>query len=162
MARSPGSYRHLSVADRLAQQSIRNDATGCLEWVGYRTNGGHGYGLIRDGGRRIGSHVAAYELAHGTRAVGMLVCHRCDNPACIEPRHLFIGTQRDNALDAASKGRMHRPSGELNANAKLSTDDVVEIRASNARGVDLALQFGVSKSTITNIRRRQRWSHLGA
>lgn len=77
---------------------------GCWEWTGSRNTAG--YGVISSKGRKRMAHRVSYEIANGPIPDGMLVCHRCDNPKCVRPDHLFLGTSRDNAQDAASKGRV--------------------------------------------------------
>jgi hypothetical protein len=95
------------------------------------------------------AHRVAYEAAHGPIPKGMCVCHRCDNPPCCNPAHLWLGTQADNNVDKASKGR--------SAHYKLTAEDVVKIRASNESHAHMARVFAVVPSTIRKIRAGDVW-----
>lgn len=112
----------------------------CVEWQGYRNI--HGYGAFRFEGRVQLAHRVSYKLSVGE--IGDLcVCHKCDNPACVNPEHLFLGTHQDNMDDMARKGRKFR---------KLSEADICAIKESDAKTVDLADLFGVSPRTIRRAR----------
>tara|TARA_R110000868_G_scaffold292821_1_gene553342 strand:+ start:502 stop:765 length:264 start_codon:yes stop_codon:yes gene_type:complete len=87
----------------------------------------------------------------------MGVLHHCDNPACINPEHLFLGTQADNMRDKRIKGRAHSLKGEMCGRAKLNAKEVAEIRASSDGPCALGRLFGVHHTTITNIRRGISW-----
>lgn len=139
---------------------------GCWEWTAARNRAG--YGVI-DRGRGGGSalaHRVSWELHRGRIIKGMSVCHVCDNARCVRPSHLFMGTQRDNILDARRKGRLstgdaHRrrlqsPSGEQHWNAKLSHAKAKRIRELWAMGVSqkqIMRQFGISHSTVHRVTR---------
>lgn len=109
-----------------------------------------------------------WEMLHGSIPEGMWVCHHCDNPGCVRPDHLFLGTRADNMRDAYAKGRtaLQRegalPRGSTHHMAKLTEQDVVEIRARLAAGArqhELAQEKGVSKATISCIKRGVYWKH---
>ncbi len=108
---------------------------------------GKGYGGFQD----MKAHRVAYELLEGPIPEGMMLCHHCDNPKCVNPSHMFIGAAADNNRDCMEKGRHGCPRGEKHPNSKLSDADVAAIRASNQRGVDLARLYGVATSTISEI-----------
>lgn len=156
----------LSLADRLRRRSVERN--GCLEWTGGRDVDGYGrlsVGSRASGGKQtIRTHRIAWELANGRPVPdGLLVLHRCDNPACIKAEHLFVGTNADNVADMVSKGRGRTVSGESHGGAKLSTDAVREIREtprSNGSGRRLAAKFEVSPATVTNVRKGLVWGHV--
>lgn len=109
-------------------EKIEFDAlTGCWLWTGARHPQGYGF-IKRKDGTQLRAHRVAYELAYGPIPPGLQVCHRCDNPRCIRPGHLFLGTARDNAADMVAKGRAARNAGERNGGALLTRPQVVQIR----------------------------------
>jgi hypothetical protein len=95
------------MAERLAHRSLRDPATGCILWTGSRNSDGYGYLCVRN--KTWFAHRAAWMVAHGPIPSGLFVCHRCDVPACINPRHLFLGTHRQNMADRTAKHRRQRP-----------------------------------------------------
>lgn len=106
------------------------------------------------------AHRAAYFIAHGQLDDTLFVCHSCDNPACCNPDHLFLGTHQQNMDDMAQKGRKVIPDrkGEKNGRAVLDQEKVLAIRNSDASYRALAKQYGVSKSQIARIKTNQHWS----
>jgi DNA-binding CsgD family transcriptional regulator len=88
----------------------------------------------------------------------MIVCHHCDNPSCVNPQHLFLGTIQDNMDDRNAKGRQAR--GERNAPSKLTEAQVLAIRADSRTNREVALQYGVQENTVSNIRLRKTWQHV--
>jgi hypothetical protein len=92
-------------------------------------------------------------LAHGPISDGMFVCHRCDNPPCVNPSHLFLGTPADNVHDRDLKGRQARQRGQANGRARLTDDDVREIRrlAGSMLQREIGARFGVSQSYVSDV-----------
>ena len=131
---------------------------GCIEWNG--TLSKSGYGLIAIGGKhnkKIFAHRWSVGFINGGEIPPseVLVLHKCDNPLCVRPSHLFTGSHRDNADDKVNKGRQPTVFG----NAKLNWNIVDEIRSSNEQGTILANKFQVSKSTISEIRNNRIWQN---
>lgn len=137
----------------------------CWLWTAYRHR--QGYGVVRIGRKVRLAHRAAYEAVHGKgSAEGLVVRHRCDTPACVNPGHLELGTQADNVRDRDERERRVAPNGERHGMAKLTEADVREIRATYVRGSSdlgqyaLARRFGVAQTLIGNIVRREGWAHV--
>lgn len=135
----------------------------CWEWKA--SLNGCGYGHVGINGKMFISHRVAWELTYGPIPKGLCICHKCDNPPCINPNHLFIGTQQDNVTDMESKGRAVRSNGEKNGKAKLTKDQVIEIRRLYAIESHMSLSaigraFGVTPSAIYNIVNRKFWKHI--
>lgn len=132
----------------------------CIEWLGPRNR--QGYGVGKANKKRFRAHRQAWEDAFGPIPAGMFVCHRCDNPPCINVDHLFLGTAGDNNRDAREKGR--GPLGEANGQAKLSATQVRDIRKKYSDGgvtqAELARQHGVYFTHINAIILRKRWAWL--
>ena len=144
---------------RFYDKTKRNPTTGCLEWTAC-TRGG--YGLIKVDGKHVNAHRVAWELAYGPIPAGLWVLHRCDNPACVEPSHLFLGTPADNTRDAMTKRRLVNPPSPR-GRGKLNPVAVRVIRYFHAKGVSqrkLARLHGVSKSTVGNVVHRKTWAHV--
>lgn len=137
---------------------------GCWLWTGLRHDRGD-YGLIHISHPRkhkYRAHRFSYELANGPIPEGLCVCHRCDNPPCVRPDHLFLGTNAENHADSAAKGRAYRPRGELCGKAKLTAPQVREMRSLQGRlsHGEIARRFGVHRATVRGILYGLRWKHL--
>lgn len=132
----------------------------CTLWPGARTTAG--YGTFSENGRSVYAHRRALELSLGRPlAVGAKACHTCDTPACVNPNHLFEGTSKANAADMVAKNRQAR--GERHSQAKLTEQDVCEIRRRVASGEthrSVAPSFGVNERTINKIISGKRWGWL--
>jgi hypothetical protein len=149
--------RYASVAEQLEAQSIPEPNSGCQIWLG--TISKFGYGTVTANGRTGQKvHRLAYEIAHGPIPGGSHILHRCDVRCCINPSHLFIGTNADNVADKVSKRR--QANGErLNIN-KLGASDVLALRRFNGSTRAAAKAFGISKSQAHLIMTGAAWRHL--
>ena len=134
-----------------------DEDTGCAVWSGGRRGG---YGRFWDGERGVVAHRFAWEYLVGPIPDDLQVLHHCDNPPCVNLVHLFLGTQADNMADMASKGRKHRPLGELHGLSKLTEENVREIHASPDTIAQLAEKFGVSWATVQRVRLGRGWTHV--
>ena len=145
--------------ERIEAKVLRIPEAGCWVWMG--STQVRGYGEIISNNRKHLAHRASYEAFVGKIPKGMYVCHACDNVACVNPNHLFLGTQKQNLQDMANKGRSTR--GVKNPMAKLTEEQVKEIKQGFAVGktdVELSMQFNISRSTIYGIRNRRLWSYI--
>jgi hypothetical protein len=129
----------------------------CWLWTG---NTRKGYGRIWGGGRLQSAHRTAYELTVGKIPNDMLVCHTCDNPACVNPEHLFLGTKSDNAFDSVNKGRWCIENGEACQFSKLTWVQVTEIRRLSDTGLSqraIAKRFDVTQANVWSILHDKTW-----
>ena len=131
----------------------------CWIWQGPMFKNGYGR-LYLNRKTSVPASRAAMVLKHGHIDPKLEVCHKCDNRACVNPDHLFIGTTKDNAMDKAAKGRTHAMPGAANPNARLTEYDVKSIRLSGLRHAELAEKYSVSESLIRAIRKREVWKHV--
>ena len=155
-----GILENQTVKDRFWEKVDKSGD--CWEWTTGKTGGG--YGQFWFNGKTQYAHRFSYELHHGPIPPGegyhgTCVCHHCDNPSCVNPDHLYIGTQQDNMDDKAEKGRASR--GEANYKAKLNEDDVKMIRCMRGHTQRaLATLFGVSQAQVDRIINRKTWNHI--
>lgn len=131
---------------------------GCHLWVG--TAFDSGYGLLRVEGKNKRAHRLAYELAHGVELdSSQLVCHHCDNPACVNPDHLFLGSSLDNTRDCMAKGRYRNRWGAVQPIDASKVEQVRQALLAGERGKDVAARFGISRSLVSRINtgKNTRW-----
>ena len=131
----------------------------CWLWTGSVRRGGYGGSSFK--GKVISSHRLSYILFKGEIPEGKLVCHTCDNPPCVKPSHLWIGTVKDNSIDMVTKGRsLH---GEAHKKSKIKNEDVVNIRKMNIDGIaqnEIALQYGLTAGHVNNIVKKRAWKKV--
>jgi hypothetical protein len=135
---------------------------GCWNWTGCK-HSSKGYGSFRSGNRMQRAHRVSYEMHCGPIPADMLVLHRCDNPGCVNPDHLFVGTNADNMADKVAKGRQAHfcpGRGEAAPNARLTENQVFAIRAASEPIREIAEKFGMSRRHIEDIRNRKSWAHI--
>lgn len=134
----------------------------CWIWLGHKDR--DGYGNIRIGERKaMRTHRLSFFLATKIDPIGMFVCHHCDNPSCINPDHLYLGTALENNRDKINRNRENWAKGERVHNAKLTRDQVLSIfkeyKAGGVRHIDLAKKYGVSQTAIQLILSGKNWKH---
>jgi hypothetical protein len=175
------SNRFWSKVNKNGSAPLHYPALGqCWEWTGSKIPGGYGtLRISRELGAKL-AHRISYllnigDIAHNESYHGICVLHKCDNPGCVNPEHLFLGTNQDNMDDMVIKNRQNkakgyangmltrperRPRGELHGLAKFTEEDVLYIRSSSLSRVDLSKKFNVNKSTIERIINRKTWKHI--
>lgn len=143
----------------------------CWEWIGAREAAGYGFFLERswydDRNKRHPvwkkAHRHSWEMANGPIPDNLIICHRCDNPPCVRPDHLFLGTHLDNSKDCTTKGRLNDRHGSRNPNVKISASDVVAIRRAYKAGGKtqqaLADEYGIPQPHVSRIVLGQAWAN---
>lgn len=146
-------------AVRFWKNVSKGDKDECWLWTAARRS--NRYGAFRAGNKCDSAHRFSWELHFGEIPEGMVVCHKCDNPPCVNPNHLFLGTHAENQRDKKIKGRAAR--GEANNKAKLTENDVREIRTLISQGLSsrqIASKFNVQHAAILTIKSGKNWSWL--
>lgn len=142
--------------DRSIDRSAGDDA--CWPWKAYRNR--DGYGVVQLGGRPQIVTRVVWEHARGALQQGLCVLHRCDNPACCNLAHLWLGTRADNNADRDAKGRCADRRGEKGGGARLTRSQIIQIRSDVGTHASIALRFGVSRPLISQIRAGKKWRHV--
>lgn len=155
-------YRGVSAESRFWKHVLRRSDAECWTWTGSRNR--FGYGMLKIMDLHIVAHRASWLFTKGDIPGGLYVLHTCDNPWCVNPGHLWLGTYRDNILDAYRKGRLVPNRGEDVGTSKLTWKQVREIRHLYSRGginnkMLLGRMFGVSDTMIRNIVTGRWWKH---
>jgi len=153
------------IQDRLMEKLCVDESTCCWEWLGWRDD--KGYGKIWSDQTMEGAHRVSYRLHVGEIPLGMCVLHRCDNPGCVNPGHLFLGTHQENMDDMRNKNRRSRSPlvlrGEASPVSKLTREAVVGIKQRLASGhqcSDIARDVGCDRTTISHIKLGKSWRSI--
>ena len=162
--------RYVSAEDRFNQSYLVDAETGCWNWQNFVTPGR--YGTITVNGKAMRAHRYSWSRLNGDIPQGMVICHKCDNPSCVNPDHLFIGTRQDNEKDKVSKGRQakgrrlaeaqgnHVRCGEQCPTSKLTDSVVTSIRNDPRSQRVIADEYGTTQSNVYRIKNRHTWRHL--
>lgn len=156
---SRGAMRGYSLAERFWAKVEKGADDECWLWAAFKER--DGYGFLQLGRRALRANRVSWMIHFGAIPEGQVVCHRCGNPSCVNPAHLFLGTNAENTADSTAKGR--RAKGERQGSAKLCTSAIVAIRHLYQRGVlqvDIAREFGIHQTAVSGIVRRKAWSHV--
>ncbi len=147
----------MNISERLDFRSVPEPNSGCFLWTA--ATDPNGYGRIRVRGKTELAHRISYEQTHGYIPNGLNVLHKCDNPSCINPKHLFVGTHADNVKDKMSKCR--QPKGENHYRSVLDRNKVIEIRhmweTSGKTQREIGSIYGVTQMTISSLLHGQSW-----
>ncbi len=154
--------KYVPVKERLMNKTVQDpEGTGCWIWTGHVNS--KGYGSIRVERNTQLVHRVAWTEYKGPIPEGLCVLHKCDNPACWNLEHLFLGTTQDNTKDMMAKGRNAPHQGQSNPYAVLNDDKVREIHRLLQQGVrltDIANKFRIGKSTVSHIKFGENWTHI--
>ena len=164
IARCKHCHSVIDYTERFWSRVDKTNLNGCWLWKGAKTKGygqvrgreWGGYGQVKNDGKMLYAHRIAFQLTNGTIPPKLVVCHTCDTPLCVNPAHLYLGTDADNMRDQLDRGRRWR-------SAKLTKEQVLEIRKLAAEGVAngvLAKKFEIGPPSITRIVSRKSWQHI--
>jgi hypothetical protein len=150
-----------SVEERFWKYVNKDCENGCWHFTGSLSN--NRYGKLGVNGKFISAHRFSYQLSYGEIPEGMHCCHKCDNPRCVNPDHLFIGTRSENMQDMLNKNRGNKVKGSLHHSSKLTEDQVLSIKkriASGEKQCNIAKEFGIANCQITYIKNGRNWKHV--
>lgn len=137
-------------------EKVRVQQDGCWIWTAFKMK--NGYGLFRMPDKHYLAHRISFNLFNGALDAALDVMHMCDEPACVNPKHLVLGTRKDNMQDAKKK---HRTAfGERHGRAKLTESQAKAIKVASGYQKDIAKQFGVSQVTVHEIKVGRKWGHI--
>lgn len=147
-------------ANRFFEKVNFENENGCWEWIGAKDGGGYGMGVTD--GKKYKAHRYSWEYYYGEIPNGMWVLHKCDNPSCVRPSHLFLGTNQDNMNDKTKKERQSRLFGDRNGRSIMTKEKVIEMRTMYSSGKysyrKLSTIFGISMTQTGRILKRESWS----
>lgn len=163
----PAKGQEQPLLERIERFSMPEPNSGCWLWTGGSDDRGfpfQQYGRMCVHGVTIAAHRASWMAHRGAIPEGMLVCHKCDTPLCVNPEHLFLGTHKDNTRDMVEKGRDEPTKatrrGQGSNFAKLTPDQVLSIRADDRVQRMIANDYGISQPCVSLIKRFKNWSSL--
>ena len=143
-------------------KNIKDENTSdCWLWKTYNHN--DGYGTLHINRKRIYAHRYSWIIHYGEIPKGLFVCHKCDNPKCVNPEHLFLGTNTDNVNDMIKKGRKKQAKGNDYSRAKLKSEDVIDIRKMMKEGkkaIEIAKLYKITAQHVRIIYRKLNWAHI--
>lgn len=155
--RGAARHRYMTTEERFWACVHRSADDACWEWQGKR---GRGYGHLNVNGKRTLAHRYSFTINVGPIPPHLFVCHRCDNPPCVNPAHLFLGTAQDNTADMDAKGRRITVRGEDAGSARLTAEQALAIWRSEGRAAEVGARFGVSAGAVKSIRQGRTWGHV--
>lgn len=129
-------------------------------WIWQRATSGNGYGWLRINGKMVLAHRHSYERKAGLVPGKLYILHRCDNPNCVNHRHLFLGTSSDNTQDCITKNRFVNNAGENHGMSKLTESQVLKIRTDNRLHKIIAREHNISRPSVSMIKSRRTWRWL--
>jgi hypothetical protein len=156
-----GKHINFKTPEEYIKAKTTIDKNGCWLWNGYVKKDGYAYSKYR--GIQKKAHAFSYQTFKGVIPKGMFVCHTCDVRHCINPKHLWIGTAKDNSIDCVKKGRDNPPQGEKNGTSKLKDKDILNIRKEFKNGMqqkEIAKQHNISKTNVCVICNKKTWKHI--
>jgi hypothetical protein len=146
----------MSLKDHFDRCYVPEPMSGCWLWV--NAGFGYGYSMFSHRGYIERSHRASWRIHKGQIPDGLMVCHKCDNPACVNPDHLFLGTNKDNLGDMVRKGRSRRGSRQWKAS--ITEEQAIAIFVDQRPRIKIAEEYGTSIDVVHRIKQRTRWKHI--